>query len=132
MKMKGEIMGIRNILKIIFYALIVCVLYSMLTGKFIWYIIFSLSIIVFLPFLVLSLHEKEEILERSIKYILLTDIRFVRGLLFIIGHMILYIPYVLVGKYYLVSIIIYWGIIFSILGGLPEYLIRKYSEKGGE
>lgn len=126
----------RDELKRLFYVLIVCETYSMTTENFIWYIIISLLIIGFLPFLVLSLHEKEEILERSIKYILLTDIRLIRSLLFITGHMVLYIPYVVRGKIYIIPSIIYWGILFSTPGGLPEYiryLVEKYySEKGGE
>lgn len=126
----------RNELKSVIYVLIVCELYSMATENFIWYIIISLLIIGFLPFLVLSLHEKEEILERSIKYILLTDIRLIRSLLFITGHMVLYIPYVVRGKIYIITSLIYWGILFSIPGGFPEYiryLVEKYySEKGGE
>lgn len=132
----GILIKHRDILKSIFYVLIVGELYSMTTENFIWYIIISLLIIGFLPFLVLSLHEKEEILERSIKYILLTDIRLIRSLLFITGHMVLYIPYVVRGKIYIIPSLIYWGILFSIPGGFPEYiryLVEKYySEKGGE
>ena len=122
----------RKKLKVLINLLMVCTCLSVVTKSHFCYIMFSVLMIMILPFYILSMHEKEEILERGIKYILLTDIRFVRILLIILGHMIFQISYFVRGKICLIPSVIYWGIMYSIFGGLPEYLIKKYSEKGGE
>lgn len=122
----------RDKIKVLFFVLVACAVICSIEDMFWMYIIFSISSLIFLPFLILSLHRKEEILEHSVKYVLLTDVRFVRCLLVIAGHMIMFIPWMVVGKYYLITTIIYWGTILSVWVGLPEYLIKKYSEKGGE
>ena len=119
----------RDKIKVFFVILVMFAMFS--RERIVLYFIFSLLSLIMLSFSVLSRHRREEILEHSVKYVLLTDVRFIRTFLIIVAHMILQAGG---HKYYMVSGTIYWGIMFSILS-FPEFLVRwfkRYSEKGGE